>query len=335
MEIYGYLPIWVIARALELNFIQTLNLSLWLFLLLLFFISKNIIEEIRDSKLTNWDLCFLTIFCTLSPIVFNRIYSGHINLLFGMFPSLIIVLCLLSFRYQYLFIGFICLIHAFSIQGYQLIIYNIFYIPIFILFAKKYPKDRNKKIFSLALIVLISLVLSLPSLIPMISYAFSSDNVRKVGSNVVYSYLKGDYLDLPNFLFSTRHFFTNLKPGNFFHELNYPFIGFFIWMLYDKKNRDTSIAFGITFITCLFFAFDLFPLKFLSEIPVLSSFRVPQRAFIFPSLLISIIAFAYSNINFKREDLFFLFGLLFLSIFLEGIEVVYALLGVFTLSYLR
>lgn len=322
LQIYGELPFWKVCRLLGLPALQTLNLTYFIFLASAFYLFRNIFWGI-SGEIRKIDQYFIFFFCLFTPMFFNRIYSGHLNLLFASMPFLVAISLIYAKKpLDYLAYIFICT-NAFSIQGYQMILYGALCAPLLLVWLFYEQQLLKAKYFgSLLVILLMAILLSLNSLSAMLNFGFSHQGLRAIGDNVVYSYTTSIPKDLLFFLFPSANDFFHLRDTGFIHELSYPF-ALSIVAISSRNKKIQRLALTCTFLLILFFLFssNYFPFNTLAHLPLVRAFRVPQRIFLIPSLLLSFLFLISIRdfFNFKFSCFFILAFLI--SQFFPGFEI--------------
>ena len=166
----------------------------------------------------------------------------------------------------------------------------------------------------------------------MYEHATGKDNPRNVHSSIVYSYITSHLFDLFQVIISG--FYSNLQrlPQGFFHEINYP-IGGFLLLFLSLKNKYFKITYICTFILLFAFCLDYFPVNMISQLPLIKSFRVPQRSLMIPLLFLPIWIFAKTELEIKSKQILIFFCLTLTSIFLDYFDLV--VLFLLALSFFR
>lgn len=117
LAIHGELPLWRITRWLNFNFIQTLNYSLFFFIVFFqFYLYQFFLHFNKHVKL--YEIYLVLIISIFHPVIFNRIFSGHINLLYTLLPSFSFLVIILNPKKAPYLLNIVVMWFAFSIQGY-------------------------------------------------------------------------------------------------------------------------------------------------------------------------------------------------------------------------
>lgn len=310
LAIYGELPIWAIFRAIDYSPELILNMT-FVSLYVFFLIPTLVIYKGLTGTLNCVEQIIIGLYTLLSPIIINRVYVGHFNLLFGMLPLLISISLLYEKRIIFKVFSVLVLWCAFSIQGYQILSYYPFYIPILIFWVLSIPDlDRNKYFGHLIFITLIALILSFPTMKALISQASSSENLRSDVGNVVYTYLVSSWGDLGSLFFSSINELTSPRGFGFFHEINYP-IGFSFIMFFfcPREHRKIFIALVGTYLLALTFAANVPVVNLISKLPLINLFRTPQRMMMLPAYLLSLLALSCFKKHMNLRSLLVLIAL--------------------------
>ncbi len=302
LAIYGFLPFWKLFRQLGFNFIQAENYSLWVCWLLLQYYTFSFYRLFR-REVGLIDFYLLAFYVLASPILINRIYAGHINLLFTFLSSFVVIQLITSQSKTSLLINTFTLWFALSIQGYQLIAYNLFYLPIFAMIYWHYGIHKKLILRNALIVGSLATVLAFPALMAMVKHALSAENIRGTGVNMVYSYTQLDFLDLLNLIFvSIENPFTGHKHFGFFHEITYPMGIFFFIFLILELPRSLKISCCAVLLLTILFSANVPPFSWMSQLPVISSFRVPQRALMLPTFLIPLFVLARTRWTLSPAD---------------------------------
>ena len=324
-SVYGELPFWKIFREIQLSIPRFLNLTHFIWTLCFFFLIRTIIKGIKtDFKPIDVLACFL--FSFFSPVVMNRIMAGHFNLLYGMLPFFTAVALIFDKSWRSIVLLILCNWFAFSMQGYQIISYHLFYAPILFLLLNQYEEHYKKYALLFLLISTLPFAMNLPVFLQMMSHAKSGNNLRALGENVVYSYLTSTPADLWNLVLVSKNELTmNLQDG-FFHEMNYG-IGAFALYYFNKKNWDRiSLSLGALIIILFLFSMNLPPFNLLADLPLIKSFRVPQRSLMIPILFLPIWFYAKQNVQWNKFEILGLVALILVGLKIPAFDIVVVIL---------
>ena len=299
--IYGELPFWLLFRMLRLSFVEVLNLTHAVFIMLFSLLTFVIMSGPGARRASDFFLAFfLSLF---SPIVVNRLCAGHFNLLFGVLPFFVFVALIYKKTFWHLAIYTFALVCALSTQAFQLLSYHIIYLPLILVLVLAEERDRIRYLKLSALISLSAFALSLPATRPMLLHALSSDNLRGLQVNMVYSYLVSLPADFIQLFVSDIYQTTLLRGIGFYHEVSYPvgiFMLFFLFLPLKKGIKYTTVG-----ILCFLVLFSMnTPIgKVFSQLPIIRPFRVPQRAFMIISLFVPILCLKTIKIHACKKEL--------------------------------
>lgn len=299
--IYGAVPSWYLFKILGAGPVQLLNLTYVLIFICFYIPTLAIFYGISQSRGWRSQLLIL-VYVFLSPIILNRVYSGHLNLLFGMLPLLISIAMIYQRSKYFDIFAIFALYHSFSIQGYQILSYHLFYVPILIVWL--HDAGTGKKYFfaRLAVVTFFALILSSRALSEMVSHSVSGDNLRS-GFSAVYSYLVSEFSDIPNLIFSS--YLPSLCRNNpfLFHEINYPIgAGVMAYPFLDQKLKRIFITIISSIFLLFLFSSAVTPFDLIAKTPIIELFRVPQRSLMLPAYLLPLFLLStltpYLNITF-------------------------------------
>ena len=291
LSIYGALPVWYLFKLIGLNPVQFINLSYFVSLLFIYLPTQIIFNGLSSAKGWRPQLLILA-YVILSPIIINRVYAGHLNLIFGIIPLLVSLAMLYQNSKWFDLFSIIALTHAFCIQDYQIIIYHFFYVPILFAWMRVTNVSSKKYFIRLLSVTMIAIFFSLPVLNQMFFHAISENNLRG-NENVVYSYVISTLWDIPNLFFSS--FMPSFSRNNsfLFHELNYPLgVPLFSFYLTPERFRKLFIIVSISIFSLVLFSANIPPFNFLSNLPLVEIFRVPQRSLMLPVFLLPLFMFS-------------------------------------------
>lgn len=309
--IYGQLPFWRLFRQLQLSFIEVLNLTHAVFIILFSLLIFVIISGFEEKKPTNF---FMALFVScLSPIIVNRLYAGHLNLLFGILPFFVFLSLIYEKSFWHQVLCFFSLLCAMSTQAFQLLAYHILFVPL--LFSVLVTEEKNhKRYFKISIFIfLLAFLGSLPATNEMLSHAMNPDSLRGLNANMVYSYIVMMPGDLIQLFVSALYPSTLLRGEGFYHEVSYP-LGIFILLFFfcpiEKKIKYTTVA---TFGFLLLFTMGTQIGRVFSEFPLVRPFRVPQRAFMILNLFIPVWCLRSIKIRLTNKEILIFIPLFFFS----------------------
>lgn len=136
---------------------------------------------------------------------------------------------------------------------------------------------------------LLALLLALPSLLPVLAHAASSDSPRALGrTQITYSYLVERPSDLAASLLWTKAAIPGGQPDLHHHETNVPFgpLLALLALVPWRRARGLAAGLGASVLLAVLFSTNARPFStaLLAAIPPLGSFRVPTRALL-PAVL--------------------------------------------------
>jgi hypothetical protein len=103
------------------------------------------------------------------------------------------------------------------------------------------------------------------------------------------------------FVTGSYRFLLNRHLG-FFHEINYSVGAFFIYIFLQKESRLFKALLIATLIFLFLFCMNVFPFNIFAELPVIKSFRVPQRSFLVLSLFIPVWYYSQQEYKYILKD---------------------------------
>lgn len=320
--IYGELPFWKIFRFFNFSPVRSLNLTYFVFLSCLYLLMLNLFQAIT-RRFEKIDQIFIFIFVLMSPVVFNRVYAGHFNLLFALLPFFSFLVLALRLDFFSFILSLLTCTFAISIQGHQLLAYYVFYIPCFFIFLHEQNKVQFKMAAGLIILAIsASLVFSFVPLHDMANHAIGGGMIRSLDTNIVYSYITSTLYDIYSLIFSEpSSIIFNRDPG-FFHEVNYPLsLSVVLFLLNDFKYKKTLWALAATMICLFLFSANIYPFNLISHIPIIKAFRTPQRSLMVPVYFLTFLFITHFS-SFFNWTLLLLFSLcLFIISFIPGLEL--------------
>lgn len=320
-SIYGELPFWKLFRMLGPPIKIFLNATHWSYVCMAFILSISIVKGVKKN-LSSFDIYVLFLLALLSPVAINRVMAGHLNLLFGTLPLFVFVS--LIFNKSKIHIGFciFCIWCALSTQAFQVLAYHIFYLPLLICLFLSFETDRKRYVVSALIIFIVAFLLNFPNLKEMYTHAVSSDNLRGLDSNVVYSYLTSSLSDLIHFLGSGLYPEILNRSVGLYHEISYPVGAFLLLSIFGLKDKKIWICFFLSFGILFLFCMNIPPFNFLSELPLIRAFRVPQRVFMPLSLFLPLWVYARADFSAKKGDYVWLVSLVLAAQWINYFEVI-------------
>lgn len=318
--IYGEVPLWNLFKVFNGEVSTVLNFTFFSWVFLSFFLCEEILRGIKKT-LSSYDMVFLFLFVCFSPVVFNRVYAGHFNLLFGLFPLLVAMALSFQVTKRSLAISFFSLWFAFSIQSYQILIYHFFYIPFLVFFLKRSGSFNKRYFFSLLGVTTLAFIASWNSFSEMFGHATHASTARSLDLNVVYSYTVSQLFDFFNLVFAIPSNLTLSRGPGFYHELNYPIVPAALFFLFNEKSKGFRLTVALMILFLFLFSMGAFPFHFLADLPLIKSFRVPQRSLMPMAFVLPIICWGISGLTLKRKEFFITLGILFFAFFTPFFEI--------------
>ncbi len=232
-----------------------------------------------------WGMIFLLNF-TLGAFV-SRINMGHLNLC-AWFAGVWALFALLQLENKCkhllkVFLLLLMLDFGFSFNGYQLNLYSLFYLPLFLIIVpfKVFKQDN-------IVTLLAGILLILYSMAETIILQVNGENARSISSSIVYEghgfslidiYLSGSVL--------TQIFDKHLTEN--FASFEILLLILVSSFLRDKFCKTILGLFLLTFFMTFAFSSNFLIGEFVELVPVLNAFRIPQRMFLVFSLFLVII----------------------------------------------
>lgn len=331
-SIYGVLPFWKLIRIVNPSIESFLNTTHMIFVSLFFISNLMIVWGIKKER-TVFDIYLLFFYAVLSPVILNRVMAGHFNLLFGVLPFFAFLSLFFNKSILNVFFCTFCVWCALSTQAFQVLAYHVFYVPILLYFFFTIEKLKAKYILLSAIVFLAAFILNYSNFIEMYQHATNPENLRSINTNTTYTYTVSSLSDLSQFFFSGIYPEILTRPVGFFHEINYA-VGIFpfIWILVQKERKDMLLYFIVFFVMFLF-CMDVTPFNWISHLPLIKAFRVPQRVFMVLSLLLPLWVYSKFEFETKKNDLFVLMAGILVAQFIYFFEVIAFFLVGFFLFY--
>lgn len=331
--IYGELPFWKLFRLIQLPNPYFLNLTHYFFVTHLFVLFLITHKELKKN-LSKFDIFFLILLAGFTPTVLNRVWAGHMNLLFGVLPffgclALIfnqskktVILCFLSFWF------------ALSTCVYQILAYYIFYIPLLLVIYQIYCNSKIKTALLTIGLLGIAFFVNISQFIEMYQHAMDANNARSLSENVVYSYLTSNLPDLLQFFFSGMDSLFGFRNLGLYHEVNFGMGLFIIIFTIFEKNKKIVITTALTFLVMYLFCMNIFPFNVFSHFPVLKAFRVPQRCFMMFGLFLPFWAYCKCDPVTDKKMIGLFITLMALAQIVPSFEII-AIIGILCLLALN
>jgi hypothetical protein len=169
--------------------------------------------------------------------------------------------------------------------GHQIVLYTlVFGAPVLAGLWLSGGGARLRALAAPGLVLVGAALAALPTLFPVLAYAFGSDSLRALGrTDITYSYLTATAQDWWTSLAWTKAFVPSWREPLLHHETNVP-LGpplLLLALLPWPRLRPLAVGLAASVLLALAFSMNLRPLSdaLLLIIPPLRSFRVPTRAF--------------------------------------------------------
>lgn len=319
-SIYGSIPLWSVFRFFSLDYITSLNLSFFGAFCFYIYFTFSYIQVSKKQGITVYLSSFFLLL--LNPALVNRLYSGHLNLLYGILPCFALLLLAKRTYFIDLFVSTIAIWFAFSIQAYQVILYSIFYVPVFLFLF--WEKRELSKVVKTVAVFTIGFALAFENFQEMLSHASSHSNIREITQVMPYSLIESQWQDVFSLIFVNP---SQLLPGGnnlyFQHEINYPLILMLLWFLIFSTERKLTFLLLATFFVLISFSFNFFPFNELAFLPGFKIFRVPQRSLFFLTMILPLLMISENDLNIQKEHFLFAGSMAILGFFVPYIEIIF------------
>ena len=315
-----------IGAAIGLSAMSCLNLIVFVFQTIITFLGIRIFSDLlllwSSSSEARARIPFtlkiaLTWLIGFSPVLAWKFSRGHFLLVAGLFIFLIAAASLLAVRTKRVSVtlaGVCCfaLLNAIPTAGQQTIFYSIIFGgPILVALAwPEFKASRIKAFISssqgIFLVLLASLLISLPKFLPMIHYALGTDSSRGVGgAALTYSFTTSTLRDWLTSIPWSVNLFSIGREFGYYHEVNYAFGPLLLLLIYTpwKRSRFLGIARIISAFLAIALSLDLKPISTLliAGVPFMASFRVPARAILPFALFMVPLSLATLGFHFEKQ----------------------------------
>jgi hypothetical protein len=238
----------------------------------------------------SWTLRLAGLWLTaFAPYLGWRIGYGHQSLIVGSLPF-VAVLALLAATLAGTMSVLLALVASLGVglgllfTGHQIVLYGlVFGAPILVGIGLAPDRARVVPLTAAAAVAVGAGLAALPTLFPVLAYAFGSDSLRTLGhTDITYSYLTATPQDWLTSLPWTKSFVPSWREPLLHHETNVPLgpplllLAFLPW----RRLRPLAVGLGVSVVAALVFSMNVRPFSdaLLFLIPPLRSFRVPTRA---------------------------------------------------------
>ena len=333
-DVVGTLPIFQLLAWLDVSLASAVNITIFFTQLLYSFFAVQIIfllnylivtdNKQKRARSEKTALVFFVILTAFAPLLALKLSRGHWIMVLGSLFFICTITWILAINLKKLSITMslltvLALTHCFPSAGQQMILYSmIFGLPItlgYIFLFETSTWGKNKRaVLIFAILLLISIFLSLPKLSGMIKHAFGDDASRGLGGgSIVYSYIISSFDDW----FSSLPWRSSVMPpdrtANILHETNFAFGPLFLLLILLplKRFKYLLVGLALSLVLAVSFSLNLAPGNLLLDVvPPLHDFRVPGRAMIPFSLALIPLALSVFYVKVQRFHLFFILPLL-------------------------
>ncbi len=158
-------------------------------------------------------------------------------------------------------------------------------------------KQIIDSILPLLIILLCAILASFTALGDIVSFFLGSNTTRNVREEAtIYSYTTATIADFISSIFLSNQIIPSSRDQFLWHESNYPIGPIIIFLvMYFQKNFRLLVGFLISVALISILSMNITPLSdlLLSTVPILKSFRVPSRAWLIISVLITPLALTF------------------------------------------
>jgi hypothetical protein len=222
------------------------------------------------------------------PALGWRVGYGHLTLVVGLLPfmaglAILAAACAGTVTILLALTALLALYCGILFTGHQVVLYGaVFGAPILI--GLWWSLGSRPRALAIPLLVgLVAVLLALPSFLPVLAHARSSDSPRALGrTQITYSYLTQRPVDWLASVLWTRAAIPGGQPELHHHETNVPLGPVLVLAALVPWRRARALGWGAaaSALLALLFAMNARPVStaLLALIPPLNSFRVPTRA---------------------------------------------------------
>ncbi len=324
---HGTSPAMEIGKLLNLTPVGVWTLTVFTLQVLQAAIGLHIIKDLtllllkRDGieiPLTFKVALILTI--SFSPFLGWKLAYGHTAIILGTHAFYVAVALVLANKTKrlsmtLLFLSFVSLFQAYASIAQQVVVYAaVFGVPIILGAAainfqgwKNYIKEL---VFPFLIVVSVFLI-SMPRFVEMIQHALSSDAARVIGGkSMIFSYTTASAMDWISSIPWERELIHARENYYFLHETNFAFGPLLLLLALIPFRRVVPLCIGVifSFFLAITFSMNITPvpeiLTFL--VPLIDSFRVPERSMIsfsifFPLLAVSALFYRSEHLLGKKS----------------------------------
>lgn len=254
----------------------------------------------EDGKLSWSALVGMAWLFAFMPLLGWKLGYGHMSTIIGSF-SFLVLFGLIAAAWVHRLsltlaaVSLVALLHCFAFISAQYILYGaVFGGPILLglLFSIQRSgktsvagdlRDRLSRLLIPLLLVLGALGLSMPKFAGMLAHATSSDAPRSLGQeSVIYSYTTATLWDWVTSIPWAHELIPSGREKHLWHEINYPFGALLLFLLLIPMRRAPLLllGLGVSLLLTLLFSMNVAPVSTVipEMVPLLKSFRVPERA---------------------------------------------------------
>ncbi|MBV8759050.1 MAG: hypothetical protein JO257_17305 [Deltaproteobacteria bacterium] len=231
--------------------------------------------------------------CGFAPAIGWRIAVGDEHLILGLLPFLAITTLAWCARARTLdavtvLVAAAAVAHGMSGIGAQSVVYGAtFGAPIVIAsLARRWTRAECLAVAGL----LGGVLVVLPRLVSLAAYSVSDDAARAVGDSVAYSYGASSWLDWLGSVPWTRALAHGAATT--INEQNIPLGPLLVVIAAARSGRRLAAVVAVSALLAILYATDVWPVRMLSDVPVLGAFRVPARAILPAVVMIAPLALA-------------------------------------------
>jgi hypothetical protein len=237
-----------------------------------------------------------------APALGWRFGYGHLTLVVGLLPfaaglALVAAASRRTLTATLAAVGVLALTVGVLFTGHQLVLYGlVFGGPILLGVWWTLGRRPGGLLWPVGACAL-ALLFALPSLLPVLAHAASTDSPRALGrTQITYSYLVERPVDLAASVLWTRAAIPGGQPELHHHETNVPLGPPLALLALVPWRRARGLAFGLsaTVLAAALFSTNARPFSsaLLYAVPPLASFRVPTRALLPFALTLPVVALA-------------------------------------------
>ncbi|MET0554983.1 MAG: hypothetical protein ABW221_18215 [Vicinamibacteria bacterium] len=237
-----------------------------------------------------------------APALGWRLGYGHLTLVVGLLPfaaglALVAAASRRTLSATLGLVGVLALTIGVLFTGHQLVVYGlVFGAPVLLGVWWTLGRRPGGLLWPVGACAL-ALLLALPSLLPVLAHAASTDSPRVLGrTQITYSYLVERPADLAASVLWTRAAIPGGQPELHHHETNVPLGPLLVLLALVPWRRARGLAVGlsVSVLAAVLFSTNARPFSsaLLAAIPPLGSFRVPTRALLPFALALPAVALA-------------------------------------------